>query len=36
MSQIITVYQGTETASNLRPKICDMVPSNLKDIFDFI
>ena len=30
--QINTVYHGTESISNHRPKIWDLVPSNLKEI----
>ena len=30
--RINTVYNGTESISNLRPKIWDLVPSNLKEI----
>ena len=30
--RINTVYHGTESISNLGPKIWDLVPSNLKEI----
>ena len=33
-SRINTVYHGTESISNLGPKIWDLVPSNLKEISD--
>ena len=32
--RINTVYHGTESISNLGPKIWDLVPSNLKEISD--
>ena len=32
--QINTVYHGTESVSNLGPKIWGLVPSNLKDLSD--
>ena len=32
--RINTVYHGAESISNLGPKICDPVPSNLKEISD--
>ena len=32
--RINTVYNGTESISNLGPKIWDLVPSNLKEISD--
>ena len=30
--RVNTVYHGTESISNLGPKIWDLVPSNLKEI----
>ena len=32
--RINTVYHGTESISNLRSKILDLVPSNLKETCD--
>ena len=32
--RINTMYHGTESISNLGPKIWDLVPSNLKEIID--
>ena len=32
--RINTVYRGTESISNLGPKISDLVPSNLEEISD--